>query len=149
VRYARSYQTTVTKVNTVTEIYCDLYTIPTATLMLNHFHLKPALFVLQAKHCFQLLLLCRTCDHGSKSWSHKSGWESLSFCIFCPLTACWLSMWKNAICLSNWWWSVGLWRANVKDLPQERLKEIKSKYGKVSLGDTTVDMVCHSIQFWF
>jgi hypothetical protein len=24
---------------------------------------------------------------------------------------------------------------------QERLKEIKSKYGKVSLGDTTVDMV--------
>jgi hypothetical protein len=38
-----------------------------------------------------------------------------------------------------------IWRANVKDSKQERLKEIKKKYGKVSLGDTTVDMVCYTV----
>ena len=32
---------------------------------------------------------------------------------------------------------------------QERLKEIKSKYGKVSLGDTTVDMVRSLSSFIF
>jgi hypothetical protein len=32
---------------------------------------------------------------------------------------------------------------------QEKLKEIKTKYGKVSLGDTTVDMVSKgSVCFW-
>jgi hypothetical protein len=38
-----------------------------------------------------------------------------------------------------------IWRANVKDSKQERLKEIKKNYGKVSLGDTTVDMVCCTV----
>ncbi len=33
----------------------------------------------------------------------------------------------------------------MKDSKQERLKEIKKNYGKVSLGDTTVDMVCYTV----
>jgi len=53
---------------------------------------------------------------------------------------CWA--FKNVFFSSRWYF-VGLLRTNLKDFPQERLKEIKSKYGKVSLGDTTVDMVCH------